>query len=65
MTASIAESTLTDRFREILKRAGNPFRNYFARNPDDEVCAASTSRSSSRPSATSSTRSSTSTATTR
>src|SRR5262249_36519847 len=21
------------------RRAGNPFRNYFARNPDDEVCA--------------------------
>src|SRR5689334_9563356 len=25
--------------RDLLKRAGNPFRNYFARNPDDEVCA--------------------------
>ncbi len=25
--------------REYLKRAGNPFRNYFARNPDDDVCA--------------------------
>lgn len=25
--------------RRALKRAGNPFRNYFARNPDDEVCA--------------------------
>jgi hypothetical protein len=23
---------------ESLRRAGNPFRNYFARNPDDEVC---------------------------
>ena len=23
----------------MLQRAGNPFRNYFARNPDDEVCA--------------------------
>ena len=22
-----------------LKRQGNPFRNYFARNPDDEVCS--------------------------
>ncbi len=22
-----------------MRRAGNPFRNYFARNPDDEVCA--------------------------
>jgi hypothetical protein len=30
---------LTHRSRESLKRAGNPFRNYFARNPDDEVCA--------------------------
>ena len=40
MTATVANRPLTDRFREILKRAGNPFRNYFARNPDDEVCAA-------------------------
>jgi len=39
MSASVAETTLTDRYREILKRAGNPFRNYFARNPDDDVCA--------------------------
>ncbi len=31
--------TLTDRAFEVLRRAGNPFRNYFARNPDDEVCA--------------------------
>ena len=23
----------------MLRRTGNPFRNYFARNPDDEVCA--------------------------
>ena len=29
----------TDKPRDILKRAGNPFRNYFARNPDDDVCA--------------------------
>jgi len=33
MTRSVANP------REFLKRAGNPFRNYFARNPDDEVCA--------------------------
>ncbi len=32
-------ATLTDRTREQLRRAGNPFRNYFARNPDDDVCA--------------------------
>ncbi len=25
--------------RDALKRAGNPFRNYFARNPDDDVCS--------------------------
>src|SRR4029078_2939952 len=24
---------------EVLRQAGNPFRNYFARNPDDETCA--------------------------
>ncbi len=28
-----------DRNLESLRRSGNPFRNYFARNPDDEVCA--------------------------
>ncbi len=27
------------RVRDALKRAGNPFRNYFARNPDDDTCA--------------------------
>ena len=31
--------TLNSDTRLLLKRAGNPFRNYFARNPDDEVCA--------------------------
>lgn len=30
---------LSDRATDVLRRAGNPFRNYFARNPDDEVCA--------------------------
>jgi len=39
MSAAVVDSTLTDRFRDILKRIGNPFRNYFARNPDDDVCA--------------------------
>jgi len=39
MTATVTENTLTETNRDILKRAGNPFRNYFARNPDDEVCA--------------------------
>ena len=39
MSATLTERPLTDRTRDVLKRAGNPFRNYFARNPDDEVCA--------------------------
>ncbi|HEY1186592.1 MAG TPA: hypothetical protein VGE74_02995, partial [Gemmata sp.] len=39
-TATAPEPTgLSGRTRDVLKRAGNPFRNYFARNPDDEVCA--------------------------
>ena len=37
--ATAAARTLNDRALEVLRRAGNPFRNYFARNPDDEVCA--------------------------
>src|SRR5687768_16025057 len=32
-------SAAGERAVEVLRRAGNPFRNYFARNPDDEVCA--------------------------
>ncbi len=39
MTVAMSECTLNESNRDILKRAGNPFRNYFARNPDDEVCA--------------------------
>ena len=39
MTTTLTERALTDRGRDVLQRAGNPFRNYFARNPDDEVCA--------------------------
>ena len=38
-TATLTERPLAERTRDVLKRAGNPFRNYFARNPDDEVCA--------------------------
>src|SRR5438045_8410307 len=38
MTA-VATRSLSDRALEVLRRVGNPFRNYFARNPDDEVCA--------------------------
>src|SRR5262245_43427338 len=39
MTTSVADGPLTERALDVLRRAGNPFRNYFARNPDDEVCA--------------------------
>jgi hypothetical protein len=41
MSAAAAAGTraLPERAFEVLRRAGNPFRNYFARNPDDEVCA--------------------------
>ena len=38
-TAATIERPATERALEALKRSGNPFRNYFARNPDDEVCA--------------------------
>jgi hypothetical protein len=31
--------SVSERAVDVLRRAGNPFRNYFARNPDDEVCA--------------------------
>ncbi|HEY7427573.1 MAG TPA: hypothetical protein VH682_25300 [Gemmataceae bacterium] len=37
--STAATRTLPERALEVLRRAGNPFRNYFARNPDDEVCA--------------------------
>ena len=39
MPATMTERPATERAIESLRRAGNPFRNYFARNPDDEVCA--------------------------
>jgi hypothetical protein len=39
MPAAVANRSLPERALEIMRRVGNPFRNYFARNPDDEVCA--------------------------
>ena len=39
MSAAVGQRSLPERALESLRRAGNPFRNYFARNPDDEVCA--------------------------
>ena len=38
MTTTLAAPSPA-RVRAALKRAGNPFRNYFARNPDDDTCA--------------------------
>jgi hypothetical protein len=39
MSAAATVRTLPERALELLRRTGNPFRNYFARHPDDEVCA--------------------------
>src|SRR5258707_10968511 len=39
MSTAVVERSVSERALEVLRRAGNPFRNYFARNPDDEVCA--------------------------
>jgi hypothetical protein len=39
MAATLAEPINMERTLEALRRWGNPFRNYFARNPDDEICA--------------------------
>src|SRR6516164_8538812 len=37
--AAVGTRSLPERAFEVLRCAGNPFRNYFARSPDDEVCA--------------------------
>src|SRR5437868_9168118 len=39
MPVATSERTLPERALEVLRRSGNPFRNYFARNPDDDICA--------------------------
>lgn len=43
MTSAIQEPSVVENAQqaalEALRRDGNPFRNYFARNPDDEICA--------------------------
>src|SRR4051794_24751519 len=39
MSPAVAARSRVERALEVLRQAGNPFRNYFARNPDDEVCA--------------------------
>jgi hypothetical protein len=37
MTATMLEQQTTA--LDALRHAGNPFRNYFARNPDDDICS--------------------------
>ena len=49
MSTAAAVRTLPERALELLRRTGNPFRNYFARNPDDEVCRALPCAGSVRP----------------
>jgi hypothetical protein len=39
MTVTTADRPVTDATLEALRQAGNPFRNFFARNPDDDICA--------------------------
>lgn len=39
MSTTATARPVAERAVDALRRAGNPFRNYFARNPDDEVCA--------------------------
>jgi hypothetical protein len=39
MTVMTSDRALSDANLEHLRQAGNPFRNFFARNPDDDVCA--------------------------
>jgi hypothetical protein len=39
MTTAIIDRSVSERGFDVLRRDGNPFRNFFARNPDDEVCA--------------------------
>src|SRR5947207_14653146 len=38
-STTVTGRSLEEQALDVLRRAGNPFRNYFARNPDDEVCA--------------------------
>ena len=39
MTVTTCERTLSETTLEVLRQTGNPFRNFFARNPDDDICA--------------------------
>src|SRR5437867_11807336 len=39
MSTAVVSRPVAERAQEVLRRSGNTFRNYSARNPDDEVCA--------------------------
>src|SRR5881227_376946 len=39
VSEAVGERSLQERALEVLRRTGNPFRNFFARNPDDDICA--------------------------
>lgn len=39
MTVTATDRPLSDATLDTLRQAGNPFRNFFARNPDDDICA--------------------------
>src|ERR1700677_1761768 len=39
MSITLVAQRTQEHALDVLRRTGNPFRNYFARNPDDEVCA--------------------------
>jgi len=39
MNATLSEPIINDTTLEAMRQAGNPFRNHFARNPDDDICA--------------------------
>ncbi len=39
MTVTTCDRPLSEATLEFLRQAGNPFRNFFARNPDDDICA--------------------------
>jgi hypothetical protein len=39
MTVMACEGSLSEATLEMLRETGNPFRNFFARNPDDDICA--------------------------
>jgi hypothetical protein len=36
---AVQDRPVTSRAIQLLRKAGNPFRNYFARHPDDDVCS--------------------------